>query len=783
MLTSLNMSQQQAVKTAEGPVLVLAGAGSGKTRALTYRIAYLIKEKNISPYNILAVTFTNKAAREMADRVKDLLASEQFSKLSKIQDNKQIASLSYRFIVNKGQDNIQTMKQRSNATAPLIGTFHSVCARVLRQEIELLGYKRSFTILDAYDQKKAVKLVMDELNINSKDLAPGRILAGIEQAKNKLQNPEIYAQTIDRNSPRQIETALIYEQYQKYLKEMNYLDFGDLLAKTIELWRKFPEILTKYQNKWHYLLVDEYQDTNYAQYMWCKLLSAKLRNIFAVGDDAQAIYGFRGADFRNILNFEQDYPEAKVIFMEQNYRSTKAILNLGNLIIRQNTYQKTKNLWTANQQGPKPKIVEVEDEKAEACFILEVIAKQKLDIDQIDIASRNIPVNQEIYYQLAETNQVSLKHGSGILDKILEQRRDQQKKSSKIAVSSMFNDHVYIREDDYDQEDNSTCRDDSASRLYGSDFQNLPLNNFVVLYRTNAQSRAIEEQLLRFNVPYRIIGGLKFYARKEIKDMLAYLSLLINPYDYLSLERVINVPARGIGDRTLAKLIAFAKNHQLDFLNSCLQIGEKKEFQNIAPRLRSFALPLLKIKDVLFKLKISALIDQLGQAMGYFDWLKNTEENWAERQENIKELKTAALKFDSNRHREANRPAVSSTKAEVNLSAFLQEVALQADIDNLETNVSQALTLMTLHAVKGLEFPYVFIVGAEQGLLPHSNSLSDLYQLEEERRLCYVGITRAKQDLFFIYTRTRNLYGNTLYPQVSEFIKELDGRMAERVYL
>ncbi len=646
ILDQLNFEQQKAVRIINGPVLVLAGAGSGKTRTLTHRIAYLISHHKVSPGQILGVTFTNKAAKEMRERIGKLVSSP-----------------------------------------PLIGTFHSVCARILREDISLLGYRSSFTIFDTNDQLSAIKHSLAELQLGVKDFNPKAIAKIIEKAKREMIGPNEFK--LEDSFDDRIER--VYQHYQKYLQEINALDFGDLMFKVNELWRKYPSILEKYQKRWHYVLVDEYQDTNLAQYEFCRLLALKHQNLFVVGDDYQSIYSFRGADLTNILNFNRDYPQARVILLEQNYRSTRSILNLANIIIKKNKAQKEKVLWTLNKKGVLPQVLEVGDEQDEAEFIINKLAGQ----------SQNI-----------------LKHSSDL------------------------------------------------------DFSKTNLNNFVVLYRTNAQSRALEEALLYYNAPYRIIGGIRFYDRKEIKDILAYIKILGNPRDFINLGRIINMPGRGIGPATLQEFFSYMRNKKSDIIQTSLALSDQKPPElpdNIYKKVRPFCLLVRDLIKTLPNLTVSQLIETVAQKFNYLDYLKSAEENFEERLENIKELKTVAGRF-------------SGIKGQKGLQSFLEEIALMTDIDALDER-QNAVTLMTVHAVKGLEFDHVFMAGMEQGLFPHSASLFDRAELEEERRLCYVGVTRARQSLYLIHARGRTIYGSTNYQEPSEFIADLDDRVVERIII
>lgn len=623
ILSSLNKEQQEAVITTEGPVLILAGAGSGKTKALTHRIAYLIREKKVLPENILAVTFTNKAAEEMKNRVSILLSD----------------------VPNSGERIAES--GMAAAKLPWLGTFHSICAKILRQCIQNLGYRRTFNIYDTEDTLSAIRHAMDTLGIDKKQYSPRTIKNYISGAKNELLSPKEYAKFAQGHFAEIV--LKVYEEYQKDLKLANSLDFDDLLMKTVELFKNYPVILERWQDQFKYILIDEYQDTNFAQYQFSKMLSKKHKNICVVGDDFQAIYGFRGANFKNILDFERDYPNAKVIKMEQNYRSTKKILTSAQNIIEKNTLRSEKALWTDNEEGLSPTVFEARNELEETEFILdEISALQHLSND---------------------------KHASGTY------------------------------------------------------------NQFVVLYRTNAQSRIFEEALMQRSIPYRLIGALRFYERREIKDILAYLKLILNPTDRVPLKRIINVPPRGIGEKTQVIL-----EH---------------------PKVLQFLQMIEGIRSDLPKLKVAELIDQVAQKSTYKDWILDGTEEGETRWENIEELKSVAEKSE-------------------NLETFLEHVTLVSDIDNLDRS-ADAVTLMTLHNAKGLEFPIVFIVGMEEGLFPHANSLMDPSELEEERRLCYVGITRAEKRLYFTYASSRMIYGSLQANAPSRFLSEIPQELLERL--
>jgi len=649
ILDDLNDKQREAVLQTEGPVLILAGAGSGKTKALTHRIAYLIREKKVSSYNILAVTFTNKAAQEMSNRISKLLISNS---KSEIRNTKQIQKNneqnSKRFENSKIVSNFEIRASNFAAVRlPWMGTFHSICVKILRREIGILGYKSSFTIYDESDSLLLIKRSMKELGINPKEFNPNTIKNFISSAKNELMNPKEYTKYIEGYFQEIV--SRVYEKYQFNLKEANALDFDDLIMKTVEIFKKFPEILEKYQRIFQYILIDEYQDTNTAQYQLVKLLAEKNRNICVVGDDYQAIYGFRGANFRNILNFEKHYPEAKVIKMEQNYRSTKTIIDAADKIIKENVNRTDKTLWTKNEEGVPITIYEASDEHDEMKFIIEEIN--------------------------------SLTRGGIIKD----------------------------------------------------------INDAAVLYRTNAQSRVLEEVLLDYGIPYKLIGSYRFYERMEIKDILSYLKLIANSADMVSLERIINVPPRGIGKKTFEALKISMKNPKLE---------------NFFKMMDSFRIKAKTISP-------SELIDYVADRSGYKLWIKDGTEEGEMRWENIEELKSVA-------------------QNSVSLEEFLEKVSLVSDIDRYDQNAN-ALTLMTLHNAKGLEFPVVFIAGMEEGLFPHAMSIMEPMQMEEERRLCYVGMTRAKKRLYLTFAENRLIYGEFRSNMHSRFIDIIPEHLTEKL--
>ena len=627
-LQDLNSQQRKAVTHPAGPLLVLAGAGSGKTRVLTYRIAYLIKNQAVNPRNIIAITFTNKAAQEMKERLQQLLPS-----------------------VND----------------ILVSTFHSACVRFLRFDIDKLGYNRNFIIFDTQDSQALIKECLQALNIDEKKFAPAAVLNYISRAKDRLLEP---SKCLDNAKDiREKTMATLYELYQRRLKEHNALDFDDIIVKTVQLFKEFPAVLSYYQKRFLHILVDEYQDTNLAQYELVRMMAAKHRNLCVVGDDDQSIYAFRGADIRNILEFEQDFPDATVIRLEQNYRSTKTILNAANDVIDNNFARKKKRLWTDNGEGEKINLVTLEDEGQEAYFIAQEI-------------------NNRIF-------------------------RD-----------------------------------------------NLNYKDFAVLYRTNAQSRVLEEVMVRMRLPYKIIGGLRFYQRKEIKDILAYLRVITNPSDDVSLLRIINVPKRGIGTTTVDRLKAAAEERNQSIFDIIMDGKGLSISSGTLNKLQAFLLMMQDFRDVADTMSVSELINYVLEQTGYMDKLISENTNEAlSRAENLREMIGAAMDFEQK-------------MPDGTLEDFLTELALVSDVDDLDED-SDAVVLMTLHNAKGLEFPIVFMAGMDEGIFPHSRSLLDEDQLEEERRLCYVGMTRAKKKLYMTRAWQRSLYGNTSYYAASRFLNEI----------
>ncbi len=682
LLETLNDEQKRAVCQIEGPVLILAGAGSGKTKALTHRIAYLITYHKTSPYNILAVTFTNKAAAEMKDRIRLLLAD--------------------------------TLNESSEAIKlPWMGTFHRVCLMMLRRELNpnpqqirqlaqgyqtqdiepfpdqpnqpislppvnsiLSTYGPNFTIYDEDDAMVVVRRVMNELGIDPKKVNPRAVKSFIEGAKNELLTPNEYAPLAHGYFAEQV--AKIYRRYQAMLREVNAVDFDDIIMNTVLLLQQNPEILAKYQEQFRYIMIDEYQDTNHAQYTLVKLLASSHQNICVVGDDYQSIYSWRGADFRNILNFEKDYPNAAVIKLEQNYRSTQTILDVANEIILKNKHRTEKKLWTDNPAGLPVTIVECENDEGEADFLISEIRAQH--------------------------------------------------------------------------------------RHYNS------YNNFVVLYRTNSQSRLLEERLLRQAIPYRLVGALRFYERKEVKDILAFLRFLVNPVDLASLERIINLPPRGIGEKTMEKAIAVWQNQLRGIPTADAMPPKAAEFFSLVEKIRqsiaqasSGSASSADLADLSSDLapNPAEIIDIIIRQTGYKSYINDGTVEGEARWENVEELLAVASQAES-------------------LPVFLEEVALVADIDNYNSN-EDAVTLMTLHAAKGLEFPIVFMVGMEEGIFPHSRSLMDSSQMEEERRLCYVGMTRAKERLYLLHAHRRMGWGGLVANPKSRFLEELPEHLIEEI--
>ncbi len=640
LLNGMNPQQAEAVKATDGPLLIMAGAGSGKTRVLTHRIAYLMVEKGVNPYNILAITFTNKAAREMKDRITNILggASESI----------------------------------------WISTFHSMCVRILRRDIDRIGINRNFTILDTTDQQSVIKSILKDRNIDPKKFDPRSILGSISSAKNELIPPEEFAKNAGSYYDQVVSD--VYTEYQRRLRKNQALDFDDLIMTTIQLFQRVPEVLEFYQRKFQYIHVDEYQDTNRAQYMLVKLMASRFQNLCVVGDSDQSIYKWRGADIANILSFEKDYPRAKVILLEQNYRSTKRILQAANEVIQKNSNRKPKNLWTENHDGEKISYFRADTEQSEAQFV------------------------------------------TGKIKEMV----------------------------------------DSGKRKY---------SDFAILYRTNAQSRVMEEVLLKSNIEYAIVGGIKFYDRKEIKDILAYLRLISNPDDDISLQRVINVPKRGVGATSLDKIARYAQDHDISMFTAL----EEADFIGLSPKITK---AVVEFKEMIKGytgmqeyLSVTELVEEILDKSGYNDMLKAEKSIESQsRLENLDEFLSVTKEFEK-------------SNEDKSLVAFLTDLALVADIDKLDEDdkPKDAVILMTLHAAKGLEFPVVFLMGMEEGVFPHSRSLMEEDEMEEERRLAYVGITRAEEELYLSNAQMRTLFGQTKMNPVSRFINEIPADLLDNV--
>ena len=635
-LTGLNKDQLSAVTRVEGPLLILAGAGSGKTRVITYRIAHMIEDLKISPYSILAITFTNKAAKEMRERVNSLIGDR--------------------------------------AKDMWISTFHSLCVRILRRDIERIGYNRSFVIYDTQDQLSLIKECIKECGLREDSFKPSSVLSAISGAKDKLLNPKAFEARYF-NDFRLSKISKVYDLYQRKLKSNNALDFDDLIFKTVELLKTDEFVRDFYQRKFQYVMVDEYQDTNHAQYVLINLLSEMHKNLCVVGDDDQSIYGWRGADIANILDFEKDYKDAFVVKLEQNYRSTEVILDGANSVIKRNLGRKNKKLWTQLKEGEKIKLHKAYDEKDEANFIAREIKKRQEEED------RN-------------------------------------------------------------------------------------LRDFALLYRTNAQSRALEEALIKYSISYKIFGSLKFYDRKEIKDIMAYLRLVQNPLDDLALKRIINVPKRGIGAKTLEKLEERALITGESLFGLLHDLSGFDLSTKVKTTLNKFVMMINSFMDMKEILPLTEFVQKVIDNTRYVDELKAEETDEANgRIENIEEFKSVVMEFMQN-------------SDEKTLEEFLSSVSLVSDLDSIDEE-DDFVTLMTLHSAKGLEFPVVFLAGVEEGIFPISRAMLDENQLEEERRLCYVGMTRAKQILYITYANERTLYGRRNHCIASRFISEIDESLFE----
>lgn len=637
MLEGMNDKQSEAVLTTEGPLLVMAGAGSGKTRVLTHRIAYLIEERHVLPWHILAITFTNKAAREMKERVAKLLGEA-------------------------GND-------------VWVSTFHALCVRILRRDIEQLGYNRAFTIADTSEQRTLIKRICEEQNIDTKKFEPRQLLSAISNAKNAMEDPATFAKNHQRPFDRMV--ARVYEAYQKELERNQTLDFDDLIMKTIELFKKAPETLTYYQDKFHYIHVDEYQDTNDAQYELVHMLAEKYENICVVGDADQSIYGWRGANMNNILNFEHDYPNAHSVMLEQNYRSTQTILKAANEVIANNLERKDKNLWTENGAGEKISYYRAQNEHDEAQFIVKKIQEERA------------------------------KH-------------------------------------------------------------NYQYQDFAILYRTNAQSRVIEETFLKSTVPYTMVGGHRFYDRMEIRDLLAYLTLIVNPLDSMSFERVVNTPKRGIGMTSVERLREFAQESNLPLLAAAQNVQNANAISaRTRNKIEEFGQLITALQDEAKVLSITDLTDQVLERTGYLAELQKDKTLQGQtRRENLEEFKSVTAEYDRQHEDDEGMDHLQK------LTDFLAGLALVSDQDDVD-EAEPAVTLMTLHAAKGLEFPVIFLIGMEEGVFPLSRAMTDNKELEEERRLAYVGITRAKKKLYITNAFSRMLYGHIQRNRPSEFVEEI----------
>lgn len=637
LLEGLNPEQQRAVVTTDGPLLILAGAGSGKTKTLTHRIAYLIATGRATPFNILAVTFTNKAAKEMRVRVWQLM---------------------------NNQHRADSTVEAPRSFMPYMGTFHGICVRLLRQDGDHIGIPSSFVIFDETDRQAAVKQISRSLQIDEKSFPARQLSALISGAKNELITAAEYAGMV--HSPSQAAAAKVFPYYERALKDAGALDFDDLIGRTVALLSTHPEVRKKWQQQFRYIMIDEYQDTNQAQYKLIKLLTSPAKNIAVVGDDWQSIYSWRGADFRNILKFESDYLDCTVIKLEQNYRSTKHILDAAHAVITKNQQRSDKKLWTSEGLGLPVQLLQVHNETAEGDAIVR-----------------------------------------------------------RIRLGA-----------------------DTGRRRY---------RDFAVLYRTNAQSRSIEEALVHSGIPYRVVGGVRFYDRKEIKDVIAYLRLIFQPEDRVSFERIVNVPARGIGAKSLQTFRAWQESAGLS-LNQALQqvmtcdgltIKAQKSLRELADLLES-------LRVVMADASVTGLLDSLLRRIEYLQFLDDGTPQGEARQENVRELLSVAQEYQ-----------------DAGLDGFLEEVALVSDLDTADLS-GNAVTLMTLHAAKGLEFPVVFMIGMEESLFPHSRALYDQSEMEEERRLCYVGMTRARQELYMSYAASRLLYGGVQHNPPSRFLSEIE---------
>ncbi|MGL5257322.1 MAG: ATP-dependent helicase [Proteocatella sp.] len=632
-LELLNIEQREAVTTLEGPLQILAGAGSGKTRVITYRIANLI-ENGIYPGEILALTFTNKAAREMKSRLEELL--------------------------------------QNDVNAMWIGTFHSMCLRILRRYIDRLGYTSNFVIYDSYDQTTLLKECMKQANVISDTMKPAYFSSVISSAKDELISPQKYEEKYALDTKTKF-VAKVYKLYQEKLKKSNAVDFDDIIVLTIKLLKENKDVLEQYQNKFKHILVDEYQDSNHAQYILINLLAQKYRNLCVVGDDDQSIYGWRGADIRNILEFEKDYADARIIKLERNYRSTDKILNAANSVIEKNTGRKSKKLWTDKMSDVKVEIKKNYSDKDEAVFI-----------------------------------------------------------SQEIQRLTSVQNHNY--------------------------------SDIAILYRTNVQSRLIEENLLKKNIPYNIYGGLKFYDRKEIKDLMAYLKVISNPTDDIALKRIINVPKRGIGAKTIEKIQDKADITGEALYSAMIEVDSMDFSAKLKNTLRNFVIMINSFRSMAEIMPVSEVIDKIIENTNYLSEFESEgETEYQTRLENIKELISVSEEYQKN-------------NPDKNLSDFLTDISLSSDIDKMQDS-EDIVTLMTIHSAKGLEFPVVFLAGLEEGIFPINRALINESQIEEERRLCYVGMTRAEEKLYLTYATERNMFGKTTNQRASRFLEDIPAEL------
>ena len=645
LLDDLNPAQREAVAATEGPVLVVAGAGSGKTRVLTRRVAHLIRDLDVPPHAILAITFTNKAANEMKERVARLIGRV--------------------------------------ARNMWVSTFHSACSRILRREAHRLGYRSAFSIYDAADSLRLITLCVKDLDLDPKRFPPRNIRAAISNAKNELIDYETFSAEDAGYYHERV--ADVYRLYQQRLVEASAMDFDDLLMVTVELFQAFPDVLRTYQERFRYVLVDEYQDTNRAQYVLVKQLTEIHHNLCCVGDGDQSVYAFRGADIRNIMGFEKDFPDARIVLLEQNYRSTEMILEAANAVITNNPARKPKRLWTDLGRGEPILTYEAEDEHDEAAFIAEKV--QEFEHDDV------------------------------------------------------------------------------------------PRSDVAVFYRTNAQSRVIEEVMVKYGVPYQVIGGVKYYDRREVKDALAYLRALVNPADTVALKRVVNTPKRSIGDTSVAHVDRYAEDGRISFWEGLQQADQNPRLSARAQKAMAEFVALMDHLSTEMAKGPRAALQAIISDTGYMDWVRSEKSIEAMgREENLRELVSAADDFEENGPLSLGPADWADMNGVGRCELFLETISLVTDVDNLEDN-TEAITLMTLHNAKGLEFPIVFMTGMEDGVFPHMRALGEPKELEEERRLCYVGITRAMRQLFLTRAWSRNLWGSNNYNPASRFLAEIPGTL------